>query len=234
MSGLPATFLSVQQAVADKLRMTLGDDQGRIQDWINQTYADVAVETRCFQQQATSTMTAGVASYTLDSSLLHIELLTIKQAGGAAFFPLVECQLDEILNFRALNVAAGGPSRRYCLVGMNEIEFWPTPSAADTLNTWYSYLPTYLSADADLPGLPEPFGSKLLEYGALVQGAEWKRDILVLGQYQAQYQSWLQSFQRYLNRKAGAYPESFPTWTRLRPFAPHDASTDFPAYDSSA
>lgn len=231
--AVPATFLDVQQSVADKLRLTLTADKARISDWINQVYADVAAETRCFQQLSTSTMTAGVASYTLDSSLLHIELLTVKQTSGTAYFPLVECQLDEILNLRARNTSAAGPSKRYCLVGINQIEFWPTPQAADTLNTWYSHLPTFLSADGDQPAFPEPFGSKLLEYGALVQGAEWKRDILVLGQYQAQYQSWLQAFQKYLNRKAGAYPETFPTWTRLRPGAPHDPSTDVPGFDAT-
>lgn len=224
--ALPSTFLTIITSVCAKLRLTLADDKARVSDWVNQTYADVASETRCFQTNSTAAMTTGDASYTLDSSILHIELLTVTQSGGQAYFPLVECQLDEILNLRARNSSASGPSRRYCLVGMNQIEFWPAASAGDVLNFWYTTLPTYLSADGDFPLFPEPFGSKLLEYGALVQGAEWKRDIMVLGQYQAQYQSWMQAFQRYLNRKAGAYPESFPTWTRLLPYAAHDPSTD--------
>jgi len=225
--AFPSTFLDLKTEIAAKLRMTLADDNQKLSDWVNNSYADVASETRCFQRTATTAMTSGIGSYTLDASVLHIELLTVTQAGGTAFYPLVECQLDEILNFRALNASAAGPSRRYCLVGLNQLEVWPTPSAADTMTFWYSYLPTYLVADSDLPAIVEPHASNLLTYGPLVQGAEWKRDIMVLGQYQAQYQSSLQAFQRYLNRKAGAYPETFPTLTRLQPFAAHDPSTDY-------
>ncbi len=223
----PGLFLDIQTSVAAKLRLTLADDQTKIQDWINQTYADVAVETRCFQKQGTAAMTAGVATYLLDAQILHIELLTVTQAGGTAYFPLVECQLDEILNYQATSAGGSGPSRRYCLIGLNEIVVWPTPAAADTMNIWYSYLAPPLVDDNDTALFPEPFASKILEYGALVQGAEWKRDIMVLGQYQQQYQSWLGAFQRYLNRKGGAYPEAFPTWTRLWPFPAHDPSADY-------
>lgn len=236
--SLPSSFLTIQTAVAAKLHLTLADDGPKIKDWINQTYADVAAETRCFQQTATSTLVAPVSplnsSFTLDAAVLHIELLTVTPVGGQTWFPLKECQLDEILNYRALSSAATGPSTRYALIGLNQLELWPNARTGDVLTTWYSYLPTYLSADTDVPAIPEPFGSKLLEYGACAQGAELKRDILMLGDYQSQQQSWMQAFQRYLNRKGGAYPAAFPTWTRLNPFAPHDPSTDVPAWDWSA
>lgn len=229
--SFPAAFSDIRTAVISKVRLDATDDVSRVNDWINQTYADVAAETRCFQRSAKSALTAADASYTLDASVLHIELLTVTPANSQAWFPLKECQLDEILNYRAISGTSSGPPRSYALVGLNQLEFWPTPGTGDVLTTWYSYLPTPLSADADVAAFPEPFGSKLLEYGALVQAAEWKRDIMVLGDFQSQYASWLQAFQRYLNRKGGAYPGAFSTWTRMNPFAPNDPSMDVPAWD---
>jgi len=223
--SLPTTFLGLQTDVAQKAHMNLTDDGDRIKDWINTSYAEVASTTRCFQRSATSTLVSGTSSYTLDASVLHIELLTVTHS-GSAWFPLKECELEQILSYRALNSAASGPPTSYALVGLNQLELWPTPNSADTLTTWYSYLPTYLAADGDVPALPEPHASNLLSYGALVQAAEAKRDIMMLGDFQSQYAASMQDFQRYLNRKAGAYPRSFPTWTSTTTYGPHDPSAD--------
>jgi hypothetical protein len=236
--SFPATYLDIQTSVAQKLRMNLTDDGDKIRGYIATTYAEVAAETRCFQRTGTTTMAAPVppaiyTSCTLDPSVLHIELLTVTQDGGTAWFPLKECQLDEILNYRAVASASGGPPTRYALIGLNQIELWPNARTGDVLTTWYSYLPTPLSDDTDVPAIPEPYASNLLEYGACVQGAEFKRDIMMLGDFQSQYAQALQNFQKYLNRKAGAYPGAFPTWTRMNPFAPHDPSTDVPGWDWS-
>lgn len=225
----PATYDSVRTSVIEKLRLDATADKTRAGEWINQTYANVAMETRCFQATGTATLTTAV-SYTLDSQILHIELITCTPVGGLVWFPLKQAQLDEILNYRALGMGTSPPARRYCLVGLNQLELWPTPNAGDVLSIWYSYLPTALTNDADVPAIPEPFGSKLLEYGALVQGAEFKRDVMMLGDFQAQYAGWMQAFQRYTNRKQGAYPETFPTWTRLNPWVPMDPSADVPDY----
>ena len=119
----------------------------------------------------------------------------------------------------------------YCLEPMGTLEFWPTPSSGDTITFWYSYLPNTLSADNDVTLLPEPHAGNLLMYGSLVYAAEFKRDIMMLGDYQAQYAAALQDFQKYVNRKPGAYPQAFPTWTHLNPYAPHDPSQDVPGWD---
>lgn len=229
----PATFDTIRTAVIAKARLDATADKARAGQWINETYSQVAAETRCFQQTATTTCTPNISSYTLDATILQIELVTCTTVGGQAWFPLAESQLDEILNLRA-GSAGAGPARKYALIGLNQLEVWPTPGAADTLTFYYTTLPTPLSADGDLPAIPEPYASKLLEFGALVNAAEFKRDLMMLGDFQQQYATWLQAFQRYVNRKAGAYPESFPTWTRGRPYGPHDPSTDLPFYDQIA
>lgn len=229
----PATYLSVQDAVIAKLRLSAADDRAKVKDWINQTLAQAAMETRCFQRTSRATVGAGETTpqtRTLDPAVLHVELITTNRSSASPLYPLKECQLDEILNDRARGSAASGPSRKYALTGLNQVELWPTPAAGDVFTFWYSYLPDPLANDNDPLPITEPFGSKLTEYGALIQGCEFKRDILVLGDYQQQYGSWLAAFQRYLNRKGGAYPDSFPTWTRSGRYVPSDPSTDVPDY----
>lgn len=227
--AFPSTFLDIQNDVLDKLRLNATDDLANVKDWINQSYAEAAAETRCFQTGKVATLTTD-PSYTLDAQILHIELMTVIPASGVASFPMKECRLDEILNLRALGPGAAGPSTRYALVGLNQLEVWPAPHAGDLLNVWYSYLPTPLSADSDVPGMPEPYGSNLLGYGACVQGAEFKKDVLMLSNFQGQYGQAMLAFQRYLNRKAGSYPEAFPTWTGGPRFPFSDPSTDIPWY----
>jgi hypothetical protein len=228
--SLPSTFVTIQNNVIAKVRLDPVNDLAKVKDWVNQTYMQVATETRCFQSIATSTLSAGVSSYTLDASILQIELITCTQVGGQSWFPLAEAQLDEILNLQAVSPTGTGPPRRYCLVPLSTLMVWPTPGEADTLTFYYTTLPTALSADSDLPAIPEPYASKLLEFGALIQAAEFKRDLMMLGDFQQQYAVWLAAFQRYVNRKAGAYPESFPSWTGNRRYGPHDPSTDLPDY----
>jgi hypothetical protein len=114
---------------------------------------------------------------------------------------------------------------------MGDLELWPTPSTGDTITFWYSYLPNALSADGDTTLIPEPHAGNLLLYGGLCYAAEFKRDILMLGDFQSQFNGAMGDFQKYLNRQAGQYPGAFPTWTRLQPGPPHDPSSDVPFGD---
>jgi len=225
----PATFQTIYGRVIDKVRLdpTSSADITRVKDWINQAYMQVAVETRYFQTSGTATLTAGQASYSLDPNLLTVTLITVTQSGGTAWYPLKEAQLDEILSFQAVSTGTG-PARRYCVDPANTLILWPTPAAADTITFYYSYLPTPLSANGDTPQMPEPFASNVLEFGAAIKAAEFKRDLMMLGDFQQQYATWLAGFQRFANRKQGQYPEEFPTWTRKVPYGPHDPATDIP------
>lgn len=229
-SATATTFKNVQDTVIQTARLDSTLDLTRTKGWINNVYQEVASETRCLRSSGTATLTSGVNEYLLDPKILHIELITVTPVGGQQGFPLKEAQLIEIQNYRSLGSGAASPSMRYCLEPMNTLELWPTPSTGDTITFWYSYLPSALSADGDTTLLPEPHAANLLEYGSLVLAAEFKRDIMMLGDYQGQYAQALQDFQKYLNRKGGAYPGAFPTWTRMNPLAPHDPSTDVPSW----
>lgn len=229
----PQTFDDIRTAVIAKARLDAVADKTKAGVWVNKAYFKAATETRCFQTSRTDVLTAA-AAFSLNSAVHEIELFTCTAAGSSAWFPLKEATLDEILNLRATSQAGSGTPRRYALVGLTDIELWPTPAGGETLTTWYANLPAALSADGDIPLIPEPHASDLLEFGALIHAAEFKRDLMMLGDFQQQYATALAGFQRYVNRKAGAYPASFPTWTRGRGYGPHDPSTDVPYFDQIA
>jgi hypothetical protein len=67
---------------------------------------------------------------------------------------------------------------------------------------YYSYLPTALAVDTDTSVLPEPFGSKLLEYGALAEAADYVGDP-DHDRYRTLYESWLAKLRIHLNRRRG-------------------------------
>ncbi len=225
MASYASSFLSVQNSVISKLRLDATDDLARVKEYINQVYTQVAVETRCLVTSATAALTQDTASYTMPVGVLHIQELTLNDSGGQVYPPLVESTLDRILRLRRFNTAVG-PPRYYTLAGLNQLEFWPSARSTDVLTFWYTYLPDELTGDDDVSELPEPFGSKLLEYGALVQGAEFAKDPL-LPEFQQLYSGWLASFQRFLNRRGGNQPGAFEVWGITNSWGPVDRSSDW-------
>jgi len=66
-------------------------------------------------------------------------------------------------------------------------------------------MPPVLSANGDTPIFPEPY-SKVLEYGALIHAAEYQKDVLLIQQYQSDYQDWLQRLRGYRNTRETSQP----------------------------
>ncbi len=118
---------------------------------------------------------------------------------------------------------ASGTSTHYALAGMNDLELWPTPSAADVLTFWYVYQPTALSGDSDVPAIPEPYATRLLTLGA----CWWLADLTgdpASQQYQADFEGWIARFRSHLNRRKGGQVGGFEFQPEAS-FVPHDPST---------
>lgn len=232
MTVYASTFGWIVDEVRDKLRLdcddfTTGTDAARIKAWINQTYTSVCTETSCLQTSGTAAMTAGVASYVMPAGIVHVDEITLTDGSGQTYPPLQQCSLDEILRAREMN-AATRPALKYAVVGMNQIELWPAARAGDSLTFWYSYLPDQLVNTGDVSLLPEPFGSKLLVYGACVEAADFKNDMRLYFYYQTAYQQWTQMLQEYVNRRPGDYPGAFDVWGPDKPgYVPSDRSSDY-------
>ncbi len=230
--AFPATYATIAAAVAAKSRCNATDDASAISDWINQAYAALVLETEFLAASGTLTLTAGTASYDLTTvatgGVGRIKALTITSSGivGPS---LQEVTLSEIL---ALRESAGGAataqslSTKYTLLGYKTLELYPTPAAADTLTVYYVGLPTAISG-SQVPILGEPYGSKAIEYQALVDAAEFKADPK-LAYWQQQADAWRRKLLIHLNRRRGGQPGQF-SFVPGTPSQPHDPATILPA-----
>lgn len=223
----PATFLSLQDAVIDKLRLDAAEDRERVKDWINQIYADACIETQASITAATMVLTANEPTYTLPAALIRITDIFVSPVSGTQYGPLEPVTLAQILRWRTGQGGANttsGSVTHYCRRGINLVDFYPTPSSADTLTVYYVERPTSLSQDADTPELPEPYASKVLEYGALAEGADFKMDPREQ-EYRGLYQDWLRRLQVHLNVAGGGVAKQIPVYGSVSPLA-FDNSVD--------
>lgn len=203
MSAYQGDFAAIVASVTAKLRLESADAD-QVKEAVNLAYQEAVQATGCLQTSGVATLTEDVASYDLPASVAWIKLLTISYADGSFSDPLQQVPLQGLLEQRRATVASSDQVvvPIYSLAGQNQIELWPTPGAGQSMTLWYVYLPDELTADGDEPAILEPYGSKLLEYGALVELARFKKDPL-LGDLEAAYQVWLARFQVWLNRREG-------------------------------
>jgi hypothetical protein len=213
--SFPSTYLDIQNKVILKATLDANLDRANVKDWINRSYFQVCVETEANPGTATMTMTAAAGSYTLPAGIARVRQMAVKPAGSTQFNqPMVLTTLDEILQRRQ---SGGDTSAEYAqptlytVVGINDLEVWPTPTAADVITVYYAAFPTALSADADVPILEEPYGSNLLEYGALVQAGDFKGDPATPG-WESQFDRWMGKYLQHLKVKRGEQPGQFHTW----------------------
>ena len=218
--------MDIQNAVVAKARLDATNDLTKVKDWINQVYAQVCVETEANITTSTMTVTAGTGSYTFPSSVVRIKEMYVTPVGGTQYAPMQQTTLDYILRRRQASggVAATSYMTHYALLGINDFEVYPTPSSADTVTIYYVALPTVLSGNTDVPILQEPFASKVLEYGALCEAADWKGDPSE-GEYRQLFQQWMMKLKTNLNRKQGGQPGQFRVFPGYA-YPPHDPSTD--------
>lgn len=218
--------MDVQNAVIAKARLSSTNDLTKVKDWINQVYAEVCMELEANVSTSTMTLTANTASYTLSSSIGRIKEMYVTPVGATQTSPLTQTTLDYILRRRQASAGAmtSGYVTHYALLGINDFEVYPTPTSADVLTIWYVGLPTALSADADTPILTEPYASKLLEYGALAEAADFKGDPAG-DSYRAMFVDWKRRYRAHLTRKMGSQPGQF-NFVPGGDFPPHDPSMD--------
>lgn len=211
-----------------KLRMQdTTANRNAVKDWINQAYAEAAVETQALQEAGTATLTSGTATYTLPVQIIEMKWIIAKAVNDSGFgYPLERMAIEQILDYRMAqsSPAVTGSTQAYALIGLNQLELWPTPTSADTLQFYYSYLPAALFATTDVPAFQEPWGSKILEYGALSQAAEQLGDPSGIFSWEPKYQQWMQRFQGHLNRRGGMVDQLQVMYNKYR--VPHDNSVD--------
>jgi hypothetical protein len=223
----PSTFKSLQDEVLDELRME-ETDRTKVKDWINVAYAQACIECEALQADATVSLTANVASYTLNDPVVRIKWIMARGVAEPGYGPpLREVSHERLMQYRAeaqYGVLTSGSVQAYAFVGDERLELWPTPSGADTLLVWYVRLPTALAADGDLPVFNEPYASRLLKYGAMIEAAPFVKD-LATNDYRALYEEWIRKFRVHLNRRSGGGAEQFEIPLGYRFSIPNSADT---------
>jgi hypothetical protein len=160
---------------------------------------------------------AGSYSYTLPAQVARAKQMQIRPYGSTLLnAPLIRTTLDELMQRRQAGGDAprAGQATHYALLGISDFELWPTPAAADTILTYFAMFPTPLAANTDVPILEEPYASKLLEYGALVDAGDFNGDPSTQG-WQADFDTWLTRYLAHLDRKQGVIPGQFHQWGEL-------------------
>ena len=230
MASYASTFSSIKTAVAEKLRMADTGDDARIGTWVNQALCRVAVDTHWFMGSVDgAALAAGASSQALPTTLVELEQISLV-FGGQPYY-LFPTEFDQILMLRSRGPSSG-PPRYYCL-RKNTVELWPSAAGGEVLSYYGAILPDpLLTAPTDVPGLPEPYAAKLLEYGACLEAADFKKDVYLFFHYTPKYQEWLSGFQAFCNRRITRASMQVPVYgPDGRPFdvayVPHDRSSDW-------
>lgn len=210
--AFPSTFLDLQNTVIAKLSLDATLDRDRVKDWINQAYSEACEETEANVVVDTMTLTAGSFRYVLPASVCRLRQLYVTAAGSSTpLLPVERTTLDDLMRKRASEPSLTGSATHYTLDGLSVFEVFPTPAAADVLTIYMSQFPVPLADNADVPILQEPFGSRLLELGALAEAGEFKRDPRSEG-WKREHGEWLDKFREHLRLRGGDTPGYGHQW----------------------
>ena len=210
--GFPSDFLTIQNAVIQKGRLDAQLDVNKVKDWINQVYYQACIETNFYESSSalSGPLNSQDSHVAVPSACVKIEYIVPTGTDGSNWPTMEECQFQEILDNRAWQggtIPLGAPSRYAFRSGQAPtIEFYPNAAGGETLTFYGLFLPPVLSADADHPIFPEPYASKVLEYGSLVQSSEFKKDLFFLNTYQQEWQDWLARLRAFNNQRPGSIP----------------------------
>lgn len=221
--AFPNTFLDVQNAVKIKGRLsTTGSDDQKVKDWVNRAYYRLCLETEAVPAVSTMNMTANVYSYSFPAAVARLKTMFVTPAGQSetvsAQPPMVRTTLEDIQQRRAFGQLAstgGQYSTHYAYVGINDFEVWPTPAAADVIKLWYAAFPTALVNNTDVPVGDEPYISKLLELGGLLEAGDLLGDPST-DEWKSDYDIELGKYLNHLEQKAGDYAIAGHQWGSTR------------------
>jgi len=206
------TLADIRNQVMLKLRLD-PEDTTIATYWIQQAYADVAQQTGFLQDTTTAYgLGTGDNSFDLPCAVAWIRHITMVYPDGTRSRPAQQVRSEEILVKRSIDTSSASlqDGVLYALTGQFSAIFWPLAVNGQQVEILHSELPDEL-ADGDAPLIAEPYGSKLLEYGALVEGAKFKKDPLMTD-FEFSYRMWVDRYVAWLNRRRGGSSTAFEVW----------------------
>ncbi len=230
----PSTFLDLQNAVAAKMRMDTTDaaQLAKIKDWINQAYFQTCLETEALQESDTIALTSNVSAYTMPTGVMRVKYMAIRQTNQGGYnVPLTLVPLMQILKWRQANAGlatTNGTASYYAISGLNDLDLYPTPATSDTLLMYYVAQPNALSVNADVPAIPEPYATRCLEAGALIEASDYLKDMINNSTYRQTFEMWIAKFRQHLRKFQGTQTKQLAKVAQAwQP--PHDPSVDIGA-----
>jgi hypothetical protein len=215
--AFPSTFSDMTNNVIDKGRLDKDFDIPRVHDWLNSSYFTLVMETGFMQiKQDSVTLPADSTSIPVPAGIHKIEWIMPTGVNGTPWGPMVCVNMPSIIRARAWQggqQSTGAPSRYALRSGsvpgtpaVASIEFWPQANGGEVLHFYGWGLPPAMVADQEVSIIPEPY-QRAIEYGALVHAAEFQKDVLLMQQYQADYQDWKSRFLTFKNKMDTSQPE---------------------------
>lgn len=226
---MPAPYASTATTIVDsvvaKLRLDAVADAAKTLAWVNQTYTNVATTTRYFSgSTAGAALAAAATSQALPTTIVELEYATATYGGQGFVMTMVD--FDKILMYRQSQTGASGPPLFYSL-RKGTVEFFPAAAGGEIITYYGATVPNAMIL-GDTPDLPEPFASKLLEYGACVEAADFKNDARLYFWYQQAYGQWMGQFIAFLNQRKTQAGRAFTVQgPDGQGFVPHDMSSDW-------
>jgi hypothetical protein len=208
------TVGQIKEQVMQKLRLDPADDPLALY-WINQAYVDIAQYTGFYVANTTISPTVASSTISLPDAVKQIRQVQRCYQNAPDSYPAQKVRMEQVL--ARLN-GDDTPTGRYDTGGIyavsgeypNEIVIWPVCAIGETIVVTYSKLPQQVH-DTDKPLISEPFGSKILEYGALVEGAKFKKDPL-LYDFENTHALWVDRYVSWLNRRKTSNSTAFEIW----------------------
>jgi hypothetical protein len=223
--AFPSTFADVYNEVIAKVGLNATADLAKTKDWVNQVYAEVAVETEALQDYAAITLTASSSVYTVATGILRVKQMYVTPSGQGASRPLQPISLEQLLEWSASNSGpVTGGVTHYAFVGQTLIQFYPVPAAADVVTIYYVKLPTALSAAGDVPMFQEPYATECLVNGASFKAAVFLKDPDA-ALFKQLYDDATSRYRGHLRRREGSMTRQFRL-TRGQVVTPSDPSVD--------
>lgn len=195
---------------------------------VNDAYRELVRIGKAKITTVSKTLVAGTGSYTLSGSfslsdVLEILYITYIPTGSTNLAaPLQPVGYEEILRYRISSTT--GYVRCYALVGVDNIELYPAPDAADSISIVYVSAPTALSADGDVPSAVPQEWQNLIAIGATARmmDEEASEDVPT---WQARWDQGTARFQAWVKKRSGATPRrSNVGYPSRNPSPSHDPS----------
>lgn len=206
-------FSQIRDQVMMKLRLDPADS-ALVDYWMQQAYADVAQMTG-FNWGPNLTeiiLREGTGRIDLPCEVAMIRHLMMIYTDGGYSYPAQQARMEEVLAKQNMDGSASAMRSGviYAVEGQFSVAFWPLAGEGQKIWIQHTLLPDELDDD-ESPIIAEPFGSKLLEYGALVEGAKFKKDPL-MNDFELSYQMWMTRYVAWLNRRKGGTSTAFEVW----------------------